>query len=205
MQKSVVWQSLALLVLGLFLSQGSLAISPHAPPKKGMWVYFDLGDTLIDAKDLNRLRYLPGVREYLHRLRSHGVRLGLITNIPETWGADYAQKLEALKKTIQKGWTEREAFEWEMFDEIILPMKDVERKPAPTLFLQAIQRSQRCPSAYIGESPGEIEAARQLGMAAKLFSPQDRELFVPPERAREFLLKNYKLKFDSNCVFARDR
>jgi beta-phosphoglucomutase-like phosphatase (HAD superfamily) len=191
--------SLSFLISVPWLCQGLTSGKPR-PSEKKMWFYFDLGDTLINAKDMNHLRYFPGVRVYLRQLKSHGLRIGMITNIPESWGTDYPQKLRALKKVISQGWDEREAFEWELFDEIILPLRDTERKPSPVLFLQAIDRAWLCPSAFISESNAEIDAARKEGMAAKLFEPKDRELFVRPERAREFLLRNYKRKFDPRCA-----
>lgn len=187
----------------IFCVIGLPAHAASSVPKKldkKMWFYFDLGNTVINTNDFKHLHYFPGVREYMHRLRAAGIKIGVITNIPESWGMNYPQKLMTLKKVIADGWAEPQNFEWEMFDQIILPMKDSGLKPAPALFLTAIQVAQGCPSAYIGESPNEIAAAQNVGMAAKLFTGNDPEIYVDPTRVREFLIRNYRLKYDLRCL-----
>ena len=64
------------------------------------WVFFDLGDTLIDVKSRKGkdVQYLPGAAEYLADLRSKGYHIGLITNVPENWGPDHRTKVQVLKK-----------------------------------------------------------------------------------------------------------
>lgn len=182
----------------LFLAS-FFAFSAKAQDKKP-WVYFDLGDTIINTKDLNNIKYMLGAREYMEDLKREGFKIGIISNIPEAWGMDYEEKLQTLKKTIQDGWHEEEPFDWSIYDEIILPLKNNEMKPAPTLFLKAINRAQQCPLAYIGESPKEIKAANDLGIAAKLFNENDRDIYIPVMQVKSFLVKNYQREYDKDCL-----
>ncbi|MBP9680543.1 MAG: HAD hydrolase-like protein [Bacteriovorax sp.] len=167
---------------------------------KAPWIYFDLGDTVINTSDMKHLKYMHGAREYMDELKREGFRIGIITNIPEAWGMDYDEKLLTLKKAIQEGWDESEPFDWGIYDEIILPLKNSEMKPAPTLFLKAINRAGACPSAYIGESPKEIAAASQLGMAAKLYNEKDSDVYIPVSRLRSFIAQNYHRDYDLDCL-----
>jgi phosphoglycolate phosphatase-like HAD superfamily hydrolase len=166
------------------------------------WVYFDLGDTVIDTKDMKHLHYIKGAREYMEQLKREGFKIGIITNIPETWGMDYEEKLQTLKKMIHDGWDEKSPFDWEIYDEVILPLKNNEMKPSPTMYLKAIQKSNGCPSAFIGESPKEVDAAKINGMAGKLFVEKDKDLFIPIGTMNQFMKENYKLKYDSECLDA---
>ncbi len=113
---------------------------------------------------------------------------------------DYDEKLLSLKKVIQEGWNEDRPFDWSVYDEVILPLKNTEMKPAPTLFLKAIQKADFCPSMYVGESPKEIVAAQNVGMAAKLFVEQDNELYIPVKKIKAFMLENYQQDYDIDCL-----
>ena len=167
---------------------------------KKPWVYFDLGDTIVNTKDMNHIKYMKGAREYLKDLKREGFKIGIVSNIPENWGMDYDEKLLTLKKIIQDGWDEEEAFDWSIYDEIILPLKNTEMKPAPTLFLKAIAKAQSCPSAFIGESPKEILAAQNVGMAAKLFDENDAVPFMPVYEVKSFIVNNYHIDYDKDCL-----
>ncbi|MDO9180929.1 MAG: HAD hydrolase-like protein [Bacteriovorax sp.] len=167
---------------------------------KKPWVYFDLGDTVVSTKDMNHLKYLNGAREYMEELKREGFKIGIISNIPENWGMDYDEKLQSLKKVIHDGWDEERPFDWSIYDEVILPLKNTEMKPAPTLFLKAISKAESCPSVYIGESPKEITAAKEVGMAAKLFKADDQEIYIPLDQIKGFITENYKLPYDRGCL-----
>jgi beta-phosphoglucomutase-like phosphatase (HAD superfamily) len=167
---------------------------------KKPWVYFDLGDTVVNTKDMKHLKYMKGARDYLEELKREGFKIGIISNIPENWGMDYDEKLLTLKKVIQDGWDEDRPFDWSIYDEIILPLKAHEMKPAPTLFLKAISNAESCPSVYIGESPKEIAAAEAVGMAAKLFNEADSEIYLPVTKVRGFIIENYRGDYDKNCL-----
>jgi phosphoglycolate phosphatase-like HAD superfamily hydrolase len=167
---------------------------------QNLWVYFDLGNTVISTKDMSHLKYMLGARDYMDELKREGFKIGIISNIPESWGMDYKEKLTTLKKIISEGWSEEKPFDWSVYDEIILPLKDNEMKPALILFQQAVLKANACPSIYVGESPKEITAAQTVGMAAKLFDENDPDLYVPIPSLKNFIVKNYQLEYDKNCL-----
>lgn len=162
---------------------------------KRLWVYFDLGDTVVNTKDMKHLKYMNGAREYIEELKREGFKVGIISNIPEDWGMDYDEKLLTLKKVIADGWSEERPFDWTVYDEVILPLKNTEMKPAPALFIKAIDKAESCPSMYVGESPKEIKAAQNVGMAAKLYEND----YVPVEEVRGFIKTNYQRDYDREC------
>ena len=166
---------------------------------KKPWVYFDLGDTVVSTKDMKHIKYMRGAREYMDELKREGIKIGIISNIPENWGMDYDEKLQSLKKVIQDGWSEERPFDWTVFDAVILPLKNTELKPAPTLFLKAIINADSCPSVYIGESPREITAARNVGMAAKLYNETDLDIYIPIANVKSFIAENYHRDYDKDC------
>lgn len=158
-----------LMIFLLFIS----TISAWASP----WVYFDLGDTLVDTSDKARLDYFEQVPDLLQSIQAEGYHLGLITNIPESWGSNYQEKLDHLKDYISSSWVGEEPFDWSIFDEIILPLNDEERKPAPVLFQRATYYAQGEKTLYVGESIDEIFAATQNGM--EVFWLQDDSIAQP--------------------------
>lgn len=184
-----------LFFIGLF----SFHTKTHAQDKRP-WVYFDLGDTVVNTKDMKHLKYMNGAREYIEELKREGFHIGIISNIPEDFGMDYEEKLQTLKKVISDGWTEETPFDWSVYDEIILPMKNSEMKPAPAMFIKAINRAESCPSMYVGESPKEITAAQKTGMAAKLFNEQDQEPYIPVGKVKSFITDNYQRDYDKECL-----
>jgi FMN phosphatase YigB (HAD superfamily) len=149
---------------------------------------------------MKHLKYIKEAREYIEELKHEGFKIGIISNIPENWGMDYDEKLLSLKKFINDGWSEERPFDWSVFDEIILPLKNSEMKPASTLFLKAISKAESCPSAYIGETPKEIAAAQELGMAAKLFVDTDKEKYIPVTQVKSFIIDNYQREYDKDCL-----
>lgn len=181
----------------LFLLSGPFH-KVHAETLKP-WIYFDLGDTVIDTKDMKKLKYFKGAKDYLSELRQKGFQIGLITNIPETFGQDYDEKLETLKKMINDGWIDRDVFDWNQFDRIILPLKNSEMKPAPTLFMKALSEAKGCPSAYFSENEKEIIAAKSHGFASKIFKENDPILYVPTEEMKTFLKNEYSKQYPVEC------
>jgi hypothetical protein len=156
----------ALLFVCVFAGLSALARPARAVPAPAQtpgcgsgWVYFDLGDTLIDTRDWNHLKYLPQALDYLHALKRAGFRLGMITNVPQSWGATHDEKLARLKQDIASTWAEATPFEWDAFDSILLPPTEADRKPAPYLFDEARADQRDCRIAYEGEDPAEISAA----------------------------------------------
>lgn len=66
---------------------------------KDTWIYFDLGNTLVNTKDHpNQVKYMEGALEYLDSLKNAGCTLGLIVNIPEQFGTTYQKKTCDSKK-----------------------------------------------------------------------------------------------------------
>lgn len=180
-----------LFLLGLFGFQTkSLAQDKHA------WVYFDLGDTVVNTKDMKHLKYMNGAREYMEELKREGFKIGIISNIPEDWGMDYDEKLQTLKRVIADGWSEERPFDWSVYDEVILPLKNTELKPAPALFIKAINKAESCPSMYVGESPKEIAAAKNVGMAAKLYVDD----YLPAGEVKTYIIQNYQREYDKDCI-----
>ena len=162
-------------------------------------MYFDLGDTIVDTKDMKHIHYYQGSLNYLLELKNKGYQLGMITNIPETFGSDYQAKLATLKKFIQDNWDDPIAFNWDIFDDIILPLKNIERKPSPALFEKAMLHANNCPASYISESPTEISAASNTGLATHLFVMSDPEMYVPVSNIKAYLKSNYKKPYDEDC------
>ncbi len=163
------------------------------------WIYFDLGDTVINTKDMKHLKYFQGAKEYISELKRRGFHVGLITNIPETFGADYQEKFETLKKLIHDGWDDQEVFDWTVFDQVILPLKNTELKPGPVLFERALHKAGSCPSAYISENEKEVVAAKTHGFATKLFQEADHDIYVPHEKLKSFLKDEYRNKYEKEC------
>lgn len=181
----------------LFMSL--FAFKTYAGDKRP-WVYLDLGDTIVNTSDMKHIKYMKGAKDYIEDLKREGFKIGIISNIPEDWGLTYEQKLERLKEVIASGWDDREAFDWSDYEQVILPLKNDEMKPAPTLFLKAITTAEGCPSMYVGESPKEIAAAKNVGMAAKLYEAQKDDSMVPVKEMKDFLSQNYKRDYDRDCL-----
>ncbi|WP_185903001.1 HAD family hydrolase [Bacteriovorax stolpii] len=181
----------------LFMSL--FAFKSYAGDKKP-WVYLDLGDTIVNTKDMKHIKYMPGAKEYIEDLKREGFKVGIISNIPEEWGLTYEQKLMRLKDVIASGWDDTSEFDWSAFEQILLPLKDEDMKPAPTLFLEAIEKANSCPSLYIGESPKEIVAAKAVGMAAKLYEVNKEGSLIQSSDVKNFLADNYKRQYDKECL-----
>jgi histidinol phosphatase-like enzyme len=144
------------------------------------WIFFDLGDVLVDTRDWDNLRYNDGARDYVLELRRLGFTLGLIVNIPESWGADQAEKLARLQSEIAETWREPEPFVWSAFDAVLLPPNDSLRKPAPYLFEQARSiAGAACTPLFQGENAAEVTAAEHVGMTAYHVGVAGRSFFKP--------------------------
>lgn len=128
------------------------------------WIFFDLGDVLIDTRDWSRLRHEAGAAEYLSALHTAGFKLGIITNVPESWGSAPAAKLSRLQEEIAATWVEDAPFRWGWFEAILTPPDDARQKPHPYLFDQARALAGDCPALYQGENDAEVEAAKRQGL-----------------------------------------
>lgn len=155
------------------------------------WIFFDLGNTLVDSKSGKDMKYLSGAREYLKELKHRGFRIGIITNVPEQWGPSSKQKIQVLKKTVQEAWSRDPSdgtMDWNDFADtlILTPPQDLCRKPAPYLFKSAISKmvleegETHCRVVFQGEDPIEIAAANREGMVGHLIQQDDlSHSFIP--------------------------
>lgn len=85
-------------------------------------VYFDLGETLVHTAEDKSVRYMPGAAGYLRALRARHIPVGLITNVPSSWGSTDAERAAELKKVIDKDWADTRPFAWSDFgDRIFTP------------------------------------------------------------------------------------
>jgi hypothetical protein len=127
-------------------------------------VYFDLGETLIHTADDGSITYLPHAADYLHALRAHHVRVGLITNVPPEWGATDAERAAHLRQVVDADWAGQTPFAWDDFaGRVLTPRTVEERKPAPTLFARARADAGRCHVVYQAETPEELQVAAEAG------------------------------------------
>jgi FMN phosphatase YigB (HAD superfamily) len=184
-------------VLLILFSFNANASDFHA---KKPWVYFDLGNTIVNTNNIKNLHYMRGSREYMEQLKKEGFNIGIISNIPESWGNTYEEKLQSLKTYIYFGWGEATPFDWSVFDEVILPLSNAELKPAPFLYLKAISKTDSCPSVFIGENIKEVNAAKEVGMATKLYIESDEEVYIPIYTLKSYITDNYGKEFDPNCL-----
>ncbi|MGW8557512.1 hypothetical protein [Streptomyces tubercidicus] len=127
-------------------------------------VYFDLGETLVHTADDKSVSYLPGAAAYLRALRARHIPVGLITNVPPSWGSTDAERAAELKKVIDKDWTGSTPFAWSDFgDRIFTPRTEAERKPAPALWKRAKKAAGPCRVVYEAETTDEVQMGRSLG------------------------------------------
>jgi len=130
-------------------------------------VYFDLGETLVHTAEDKSIRYMPGAARYLRALRARHIPVGLITNVPSSWGSTDAERAAELKRVINKDWADNSPFAWSDFgDRIFTPRTEAERKPAAALWQRARSASGRCRLVYQAETPDEVQASRSLGYFA---------------------------------------
>ncbi|MGY5137937.1 hypothetical protein ACWGJW_37115 [Streptomyces nigrescens] len=130
-------------------------------------VYFDLGETLVHTAEDKSVRYLPGAAAYLRALRARHIPVGLITNVPPSWGSTDAERAAELKKVIDKDWAGTSPFAWSDFgDRIFTPRTEAERKPAPALWKRAKKAAGSCRVVYQAETAEEAQVGGSLGYLA---------------------------------------
>jgi len=138
------------------------------------------------------MRYTPGAVEYLDGLIAAGYAIGAIINIPESFGrpGNYASKLQALKEFVANNWSDQRVFDWSVFDHVLLPLWDRERKPAPRLFKEArrISEAQGKTGFYQGETRAEVVASLANRVPAfHVRLEAGRPNFMPEERILNFV------------------
>ncbi|HWM38818.1 MAG TPA: hypothetical protein VNS49_17035 [Streptomyces sp.] len=143
-------------------------------------VYFDLGETLVHTAEDAGTSYMPGAAAYLRKLRERNIEVGLITNVPSSWGETDAERAAALKKEVDKTWKGSTPFAWEDFgDRILTPRTEAERKPAPALWERAKEDANGCRLVYEAETADETEVAASLGYVAYQVGQPSRPAYLP--------------------------
>jgi len=184
--------SLAASAAGVALA-ASFGISERVGECGKPWVFFDLGNTVVASAPGQESKYVPGAHAYVRELRKRGYPIGLITNVPEKWGATRTAKIRALKKLIDETWTKEagaERMDWSDFPDsaIVIPRRDPERKPAPYLFQAALahvaleEGTRDCPVFYQGEDAGEVATAERTGLRGYVVGRDPAAPFLPVER-----------------------
>ncbi|MEV5595510.1 hypothetical protein [Streptomyces sp. NPDC052496] len=143
-------------------------------------VYFDLGETLVHTAADSSISYLPGAAAYLRALRERHIKVGLITNVPSSWGKTDAERAAALKKEVDGAWKGSVPFAWGDFgDRILTPRTEAERKPAPVLWKRARAAAHGCRLVYEGETAKETYVAASLGYVAYRVGGPFRPAYLP--------------------------
>ncbi|MFH8487619.1 hypothetical protein [Streptomyces longisporoflavus] len=143
-------------------------------------VYFDLGETLVHTAEDGSTGYQPGAASYLRALRERHIRVGLITNVPSSWGTTDAARAARLKKEVDGTWQGPAPFAWKDFgDRILTPRTEAERKPAPALWQRAKAGAGHCRVVYQAETAEEVTVASSLGFVPYQVGRPHRPAFLP--------------------------
>ncbi|MEV6319221.1 hypothetical protein [Streptomyces sp. NPDC051776] len=143
-------------------------------------VWFDLGETLVHTAEDGSIRYMPGAATHLRALRARHIPVGLITNVPSSWGNTDAERAAELKKVVDKDWKDSRPFAWSDFgDRILTPRTEAERKPAAALWERARDTSRGCRLVYQAETNDEIRASSSLGFVSYLVGRPYWPAFMP--------------------------
>ncbi|QPP07643.1 hypothetical protein G4Z16_15985 [Streptomyces bathyalis] len=143
-------------------------------------VWFDLGETLVHTAENSSTSYMPGAATYLRELRERDIEVGLITNVPSSWGETDAERAAALKKEVDKTWKGSTPFAWKDFgDRILTPRTEAERKPAPVLWERAKADANGCRLVYEAETADETDVAASLGYVAYQTGQPSRPAYLP--------------------------
>lgn len=162
------------------VAAGTPAAAPAGSQRGCAVVYFDLGETLMHTADDGTGTYRPGAAAYLRALRERHIKVGLITNVPSSWGRTDAERAVRLKKEVDTTWQGTAPFAWDDFgDRILTPRTEAERKPAPALWERAKAASGGCHLVYEAETAEETDAAASLGYFAYQVGQPSRPDFLP--------------------------
>ncbi|GHA30208.1 hypothetical protein GCM10010329_61770 [Streptomyces spiroverticillatus] len=144
------------------------------------YAYFDLGETLIHTAEDGSTDFRPGAYAHLRALRERHIKVGLITNVPPSWGATDAERAARLKLEVDATWKGSVPFAWADFgDRIYTPRTEAERKPAPALWQRAKARSGGCAVVHQAETAEEVRAAAAQGFVAYQVGLPHRPGFLP--------------------------
>lgn len=167
------------------------------------WIYFDLGEVIVTGNSTAGYTYVPGAIDYLRDMRQRGYKVALVSNIPESWGAACSAKFDGLKDFLGTRLHETVPMDWLQFDKILLPPFDRYRKPQRYLFMRALENA--CPgrALYVGENPGEIAAARNIGFATyhSSESPDSSGPLPDPATVVRLLDNEFSFAEPAGCEF----
>ncbi len=160
------------------------------------WMFFDLGNTLVDSNPGKEMKYIPGAHEYVRQLKRRGYRIGMITNVPDKWGPSSKEKVRSLKKTLMESWSRdpsQDSMDWSDFADALIftPPREEYRKPAPYLFKAALSQvileegETRCKVIFQGEDPKEVAAAKHEGMIGYVVNQNPDAPFLPIEQLEQ--------------------
>jgi hypothetical protein len=161
---------------------GQAPAGPNSPGPHGGCVvaYFDLGETLVHTGEDDSVRYLPGAAEHLRALRARHIPVGLITNVPSSWGSTDAERAAKLKEEVDREWQGSTPFAWSDFgNRIFTPRTEAEQKPAPALWERAKNAAGDCRVVYQAETDEEVAAGSSLGYVAYRTGQDDRPAYLP--------------------------
>jgi FMN phosphatase YigB (HAD superfamily) len=148
----------------VFVTVLSVAAPAHADQAPD-WVFMDLGEVIVTGNPTDGYTFVPGALDLIAGLKQAGIKVALVSNIPESWGATCDLKLAGLQQFLGSRLNEPMPFDWKSLDHVILPPFDRYRKPKPFIFMTALASA--CPgrALFMGEDSGEIQAAKDLGFA----------------------------------------
>jgi HAD superfamily hydrolase (TIGR01549 family) len=118
-----------------------------------------VGHAIAFALASANLRWSPGLRPALQRLRRRGLRLGVVSNILY----EPPEAAHALLRRLGEG---------KLFDAVVLSSDGVDAKPAPRILGRAAGALGVAPSdlLHVGDSTADLLAARRAGVAFVRFT-----------------------------------
>ena len=178
----MVFYPLKLVLMFLIITHFSVG---HTQEEK-TWIFFDIGNTLIDSRVDGDFFMLEGAMSYIESLSKNGYSLGIISNVPPDWN------VETLKRFIEDNWRkDSPRFPWKVFeDRILIPDLARHRKPNPYLFKKAKKISKGNVAFFFSENKKEVEVARVEGFLTYQVWQADRDPYLSLEKIAQFSSKN---------------
>lgn len=183
------------------LLAGFLLLSFHARSAAAQpTVYLDLGEVVVTEVPDRGLEYVEGIRDWIRSIQARGYEVALMTNIPASFGDTCLEKYRTLQDYVANRFLEPEAFNWGMFDTIIMPPFDRYRKPHPYQFVSGLAHACPDPAYFIGESESEVRMAEEWGYAASQVPAGGGGRPLPDEITDGFD-ENFDFPYPAQCDF----
>jgi FMN phosphatase YigB (HAD superfamily) len=172
--------------------ESSARLQLSSPSCERAVVFFDLGDTVVDtfSHNFEKMHYMPEVYDYLLDLNAKAYPMGLIINVPESWGETQEEKITAIKEFTDQRWVDKNPMRWDFFDGLIfVNPTDKLRKPAPYLFDKALSKAQQmgCSAVFQGEDIWEVLEAERVGFYAYHIGQNGRAAYLPEPKIRTLI------------------